>query len=109
MARMVQARGAENPEVYLTFSPIFERIWLEAKKLSLECVSQKPAPISACEANIRSPNREPPRQAVKEIGRRRGIPSPRIGPVLGSEEGLGALGGWGEMLWSCQAAGYAAT
>jgi hypothetical protein len=24
--------GAENPEVYLTFSPIFERIWLEAKK-----------------------------------------------------------------------------
>jgi hypothetical protein len=24
----VQARGAENPEVYLTFSPSFERIWL---------------------------------------------------------------------------------
>ena len=40
---MVQARGAENPEVYLTFSPIFERIWLEAKKRLPECVSQKPA------------------------------------------------------------------
>jgi hypothetical protein len=25
----VQARGAENQEVYLTFSPSFERIWLE--------------------------------------------------------------------------------
>jgi hypothetical protein len=24
--------GAENQEVYLTFSPLFERIWLETKK-----------------------------------------------------------------------------
>jgi hypothetical protein len=28
----VQTRGAENQEVYLTFSPSFERIWLESKK-----------------------------------------------------------------------------
>jgi hypothetical protein len=39
----VQARGAENPEVYLTFSPSFERIWLESKKRLPEYVSQKPA------------------------------------------------------------------
>jgi plasmid replication initiation protein len=28
----VQVSGAENPEVYLTFSPRFEHIWLELKK-----------------------------------------------------------------------------
>jgi hypothetical protein len=39
----VQARGAENQEVYLTFSPSFERIWLESKKRLPEYVSQKPA------------------------------------------------------------------
>ena len=39
----VQARGAENQEVYLTFSPSFERIWLESKKSLPEYVSQKPA------------------------------------------------------------------
>jgi plasmid replication initiation protein len=39
----VQARGAEDPEVYLTFSPSFERIWLESKKRLPEYVSQKPA------------------------------------------------------------------
>jgi Initiator Replication protein len=39
----VQARGAENQEVYLTFSPSFEGIWLEAKKRLPEYVSQKPA------------------------------------------------------------------
>jgi Initiator Replication protein len=39
----VQARGAENPEVYLTFSPNFDRIWLESKKRLPEYVSQKPA------------------------------------------------------------------
>ena len=27
----VQVRGAENQEVYLTFSPRFERIWLESR------------------------------------------------------------------------------
>ena len=27
-----QVRGVENQEVYLTFSPRFERIWLESKK-----------------------------------------------------------------------------
>jgi plasmid replication initiation protein len=39
----VIAQGAENPEVYLTFSPSFERIWLESKKRLPEYVSQKPA------------------------------------------------------------------
>jgi hypothetical protein len=39
----VQTRGAENPEVYLTFSPNFERIWLDSKKRLPEYVSQKPA------------------------------------------------------------------
>jgi plasmid replication initiation protein len=39
----VQASGAENPEVYLTFSPSFERIWLESKKRLPEYVSKKPA------------------------------------------------------------------
>jgi len=34
----VQVRGAENQEVYLTFSPRFERIWLESKKRLLEYV-----------------------------------------------------------------------
>jgi plasmid replication initiation protein len=36
-------KGAENPEVYLTFSPHFERIWLESKKRLPDYVSQKPA------------------------------------------------------------------
>ena len=39
----VETRGAENREVYLTFSPSFERIWLESKKSLPEYVSQKPA------------------------------------------------------------------
>jgi hypothetical protein len=39
----VQTRGAENPQVYLTFSPNFERIWVESKKRLPEYVSQKPA------------------------------------------------------------------
>jgi plasmid replication initiation protein len=41
----VQVRGAENQEVYVTFSPRFERIWLESKKRLLECVAKKPANI----------------------------------------------------------------
>ena len=41
----VQVRGAENQEVYLTFSPRFERIWLESKKRLMEYVAQKPANI----------------------------------------------------------------
>ena len=41
----VQVRGAENQEVYLTFSPRFEHIWLESKKRLLEYVAQKPANI----------------------------------------------------------------
>ena len=39
----VQVRGAENQEVYVTFSPRFEHIWLESKKRLLEYVAQKPA------------------------------------------------------------------
>jgi plasmid replication initiation protein len=39
----VQTRGAENQEVYLTFSPSFERIWLESKKRLPEYVSHTPA------------------------------------------------------------------
>jgi hypothetical protein len=41
----VEVRGAENQEVYLTFSPRFEHIWLESKKRLLEHVAQKPANI----------------------------------------------------------------
>jgi hypothetical protein len=41
----VQVRGAENQEVYLTFSPRFERIWLEAKRRLLAYVTKKPANI----------------------------------------------------------------
>jgi plasmid replication initiation protein len=41
----VQIRGGENQEVYLTFSPRFERIWLESKKRLLDYVAQKPANI----------------------------------------------------------------
>jgi Initiator Replication protein len=41
----VQARGEENQEVYLTFSPSFERIWLESKKRLPDYMEQKPANI----------------------------------------------------------------
>jgi plasmid replication initiation protein len=39
----VQVCGAENQEVYLSFSPRFERIWLESKKRLPDFASQKPA------------------------------------------------------------------
>ena len=38
----VQLREAENQEVYLTFSPRFERIWMESKKRLLDYMEQKP-------------------------------------------------------------------
>jgi len=41
----VQVRGAEDQEVFLTFSPRFEHIWLESKKRLMGYVSQKPANI----------------------------------------------------------------
>jgi plasmid replication initiation protein len=41
----VEARGSENQEVFVAFSPNFERIWLESKKRLPEYVSQKPANI----------------------------------------------------------------
>ncbi len=40
----VQVRG-KNQEVYLTFSPRFEPIWLESKKRLPEHVAQRPANI----------------------------------------------------------------
>jgi hypothetical protein len=39
----VQLRGAENQEVYVTFSPRFERIWLESKKRLPGYVAKEPA------------------------------------------------------------------
>jgi plasmid replication initiation protein len=41
----VQVRGVENQDVYLTFSPRFEHMWLESKKRFLKYVAQKPADI----------------------------------------------------------------
>jgi hypothetical protein len=41
----IQVREAEKQEVYLTFSPRFERIWLESKKRLPDYVAQKPANI----------------------------------------------------------------
>lgn len=41
----VQVREAENPEVYLTFSPRFEHIWLELKKLVPRYLSDRPAKL----------------------------------------------------------------
>ena len=38
-------REAEKQEVYLTFSPRFERIWLESKKRLPEYIAQNPANI----------------------------------------------------------------
>jgi len=37
----VEVRGSENQEIYLTFSPNFERIWLESKKHLPEYVAEK--------------------------------------------------------------------
>jgi plasmid replication initiation protein len=39
----VIVKGTENQEVYVTFSPRFDRIWLESKKRLPEYVSRKPA------------------------------------------------------------------
>jgi hypothetical protein len=41
----VQAKGAENQEVYVTFSPLFERVWIETKKRLIEYVAEKPASL----------------------------------------------------------------
>ena len=38
----VQVRGVDDQEVYLTFSPRFERIWLESKKRLPEYVAKRP-------------------------------------------------------------------
>jgi hypothetical protein len=41
----VQVRGAENQEVYVTFSPRFEHIWLESKKRLPDHVAKEPGNI----------------------------------------------------------------
>jgi plasmid replication initiation protein len=38
----VQVRGAEYQEIYLTFSPRFEHVWLELKKLLPKYLSEQP-------------------------------------------------------------------
>jgi plasmid replication initiation protein len=40
-----QVKGGENQEVYLTFSPRFEHIWLECKKSLLDYLAQQSAAI----------------------------------------------------------------
>jgi hypothetical protein len=42
----VQVKGTENQEVYVTFSPQFERIWLESKKRLPEHVAKEPANLA---------------------------------------------------------------
>src|ERR1700680_4687558 len=39
----VIVKGTENQEVYVTFSPQFERTWLESKKRLPEYVAEEPA------------------------------------------------------------------
>jgi hypothetical protein len=41
----VIVKGTENQEVYVTFSPLFERIWLESKKHLPEYVAKEPGNI----------------------------------------------------------------
>jgi len=41
----VQVKGTENQEVCVTFSPLFEHIWLESKKRLPERVAKEPANI----------------------------------------------------------------
>jgi hypothetical protein len=39
----VEVKEGTNPEVYVAFSPRFERIWLESKKRLPEYMAKKPA------------------------------------------------------------------
>jgi plasmid replication initiation protein len=41
----VQLKRGEKEEVYLTFSPSLQRIWLESKKRLLKFADKKPANI----------------------------------------------------------------
>jgi hypothetical protein len=41
----VQLKRGENEEVYLTFSPSLERVWLESKRCLLKHMAKKPANI----------------------------------------------------------------
>ena len=47
----VQVKGAQDQEVYVTFSPLFERIWLESKNRLREDVAQN-QPTWDFEANM---------------------------------------------------------
>ena len=50
----VQVRGTENPEVYLIFSPRFERIWLKSKKRLLDHVAREAQAILVSAASMLS-------------------------------------------------------
>ena len=41
----VQVKEGQEQEVYVTFSPLFERIWLESKKRLPEYVAKEPGNI----------------------------------------------------------------
>jgi len=41
----VQVRGSENQEIYLTFSPRFEHVWVELKKHLPEYLAEKPTRV----------------------------------------------------------------
>jgi plasmid replication initiation protein len=41
----VIVKGTENQEVYVTFSPLFERVWVESKKRLPEYVAKEPGNI----------------------------------------------------------------
>ena len=43
----VEVRGAQEQEVYLSFSPRFEHIWLQSKRRLLEYVARKPANLES--------------------------------------------------------------
>jgi hypothetical protein len=59
----VPVRGAENQEVYVTFSPRFEGLWLECKKRLLDYLAQKPAAFGSsqlvCHPPVRLGERPP--------------------------------------------------
>jgi hypothetical protein len=46
LARAVIVQGTENQEVYVTFSPPFEHIWMESKKRLPGYVAKEPANLA---------------------------------------------------------------
>jgi hypothetical protein len=55
-------RGAQEQEVYLSFSPRFEHIWLESKQRLLKFADKKPANIG-----LRSQYAPPPVRLGEDI------------------------------------------